>query len=286
MPDDFPKFTSNANLGHDAGRSEATSRGAPNMRITTVPRLAAQGRWRVETPRSIPEACLISFTKGMGRITVGGVTRGYSAGTVVYIPAGVIHGFDVGPQVLGTALFVHPDAGIAMPATRQFIRLSDVSSQQEVTMLLDMVSRELETATPAGQRAALHYVGLLSVWLERQHEITGKGEQNPDAAHRLVARFTKMIESGYCSGANVADFAQKLGVTPTHLTRCCRAATGSSAIELLQGRRLFEARKLLAETKMPVGKIATALGFSSAAYFTRAFQTQTGQSPSFFRKSA
>jgi AraC-like DNA-binding protein len=76
-----------------------------------------------------------------------------------------------------------------------------------------------------------------------------------------------------------------LGVTPTHLTRCCRETCGRSAIELLQDRRIFEARRLLSETDIPVGRIGQSLGFTSPAYFTRAFQNLTGLSPSAFRRS-
>ena len=85
--------------------------------------------------------------------------------------------------------------------------------------------------------------------------------------------------------SNHADFAAALGVTPTHLTRCCNTACGRPASALLQDRRIFEARKLLAETRIPVGKIAEQLGFNSPAYFTRAFQHLTGKSPSAFRRA-
>lgn len=256
------------------------------IRIIPLPRLAQGGRWRVEAMRSLSEPCILNFTKGMGRITVAGVTRGYSAGTIVFIPAGVMHGFEVGPQVLGTALFLGRDCAVHLPESAQHIRLRDVVAQQEMTMMLEMVAREIETGTPAGQRAAQHYVGLLSVWLERQAEAAGVTAQRPDAAQRLVARFTDVMERSFRSGAGVAEIAAELGVTPTHLTRCCRAASGRSAIELLQDRRLFEARQMLSDTKLPVGQISAALGFTSPAYFTRAFQNQTGISPSMFRKSA
>ena len=76
-----------------------------------------------------------------------------------------------------------------------------------------------------------------------------------------------------------------LGVTATHLTPCCRLTCGRSAIDLLQDRRIFEARKMLSETKLPVNRIGTSLGFASAAYFTRAFQHMTGSSPTAFRNS-
>ena len=55
---------------------------------------------------------------------------------------------------------------------------------------------------------------------------------------------------------------------------------------LLQERVLFEARKLLAETRAPVKSIAESLGFRSPAYFTRAFQHRTGQTPTAFRRNA
>jgi AraC-like DNA-binding protein len=260
--------------------------GTADLRIISLPRLAAQGRWRVEAMRSLSEACVLIFTKGMGRITVSGVTRGYGAGTVVFIPAGAMHGFEVGPQVLGHALFLGRDHQMNLPNAPQHLRLRDMAAQQEIVMMFDMIAREIDAGTPAGQRAARHYVGLLSVWLERQVEQIQPSAARPDAAHRLVARFADAVEQRFRTGAGVADFAAELGVTPTHLTRCCRAASGRSAIELLQDRRLFEARKMLTDTKLPVGHISAALGFTSAAYFTRAFQNQIGVSPSAFRKCA
>jgi AraC family transcriptional regulator, transcriptional activator of pobA len=257
-----------------------------DLRLISLPRMAAQGRWRVEAMRSLSEACILLVTKGMGRITVAGVTRGYAAGTVVFIPAGVMHGFEVGPQVLGQALFLGRSAAPDLPSSPHHLRLTDVGAQQEIVQMFDMINREHESGTPAGRRAALHYVGLLSVWLERQIELMQSLAPRTDAAHRLVARFAEAIERRFRSGAGVADFAAELGVTPTHLTRCCRATSGRSAIELLQDRRLFEARQLLSDTKLPVGQISAALGFTSAAYFTRAFQNQIGLSPSAFRKCA
>ena len=113
----------------------------------------------------------------------------------------------------------------------------------------------------------------------------GPDQIKPDAAKRLVARYTALMEQDFRSGAGVADFAAALGVTTTHLTRCCRQACGRSALALLQDRRIFEARKMLAETDMPVSRVGAELGFTSAAYFTRAFQNLTGTSPTAFRRT-
>lgn len=258
---------------------------APQMRLVAIPRLAAGGRWRVEAMRTLSEPCFLWFTKGQGRITVAGVTRGYTAHNAIYVPAGVMHGFEVGPQVFGTAVFFGRDNSVTLPEQPQHLRIREVHAQQELNMTLDMIQREMDSDTPAHERATRHYLGLLGVWLERQVVRAAPEATPPDAARRLVSRYTTLMEREFRKGAGVGELAASLGVTPTHLTRCCRETCGRSAIDLLQDRRIFEARRLLAETDTPVGRIGESLGFASAAYFTRAFQNLTGLSPSAFRRS-
>ncbi|MCU0802967.1 MAG: AraC family transcriptional regulator [Rhodobacteraceae bacterium] len=254
------------------------------LRLVAIPRLAAGGRWRVEAMRALSEPCLLWFTKGQGRITIAGVTRGYTAHNVIFIPAGVMHGFEVSPAVFGTAVFFGRDCDVTLPKTPQHLRIREVHAQQELNVTLDMILREMDADTPAHDRATRHYLGLLGVWLERQ-VVKGASEvTKPDAARKLVARYTALLERNFRSGMGVAEFAAALGVSPTHLTRCCNQAGGRSAHAILQDRRIFEARRLLTETRLPVARIGETLGFSSAAYFTRAFQNETGLSPSGFRR--
>lgn len=254
------------------------------LRIVAIPRLAAGGRWRVEAMRAISEPMFLWFTKGQGRITIAGVTRGYTAHNAVFIPPGVMHGFEVGPQVFGTAVFFGRNSGIALPETPQHLRIREVYAQQELNVILDSLQREMESDIPAHDRATHHYLGLLGVWLERQTTKAAPEQPKIDAARKLVARYTALMEREFRKGTGVGEMAAELGVTPTHLTRCCREACGRSAIEVLQDRRIFEARKLLAETKEPVARIGEALGFSSPAYFTRCFQHLTGRTPTSFRR--
>lgn len=255
------------------------------MRLIAIPRLAAAGRWRVEAMRSLSEPCFLWFTKGQGRITVAGQTRGYTANNAVFIPAGVMHGFEAGPQVFGTAVFFGKDTTVTLPKEPLHLRIREVHAQQEINVTLDMIQREMDSDVAAHDRATRHYLGLLGVWLERQANKGAAETPRPDAAKRLVARYTSLMEKQFRRGVGVGELACELGVTATHLTRCCRETCGRSAIELLQDRRIFEARKLLSETDMAVGRIGESLGFASAAYFTRAFQHHTGVSPSAFRRA-
>lgn len=254
-------------------------------RIVAVPRLAVGGRWRVEAMRSISEPLLLWFTRGQGRITVSGITRGYGTHNAIFIPTGTMHGFEASPHVFGTACFFGSACDLPLPKVPLHLRVRDAGPQTELTALLDAAQREIDTPRAGSDRAVYHILGLISVWLERQAAQQPTAAAPKDAAGRLVQRFTDLLERNFPSGMGVADYAAALNVTPTHLSRVCRRACGRPASDLVQDRILFEARRLLAETRMPVCDISRSLGFTSPAYFTRAFSHRTGTTPTAFRKS-
>jgi len=261
--------------------------GRADIRLVPIPRLATGGRWRVEAMRSYGEPLLLWFTRGQGRITVAGVTRGYGAHNAVFIPAGVMHGFEIGHQVHGTALFFGRESELPLPRTPQHLRVREAIAQGELSGVLDAVQREMESTKPGHERAARHHLGLVGVWLERQMADAAAdpaAAPRPDAARRLANRFAALLERKYRSGLKVGDLAAELGVTPTHLTRVCNRTCGRTAHELLADRRMHEARRLLADTRLPVRDVSASLGFASPAYFTRAFQGSTGKTPSDFRR--
>jgi AraC family transcriptional regulator, transcriptional activator of pobA len=257
------------------------------VRLTAISRLVQAGRWRVEAMRSLREPVLLWFTQGQGRITVAGTTRGYGPHHAVFIPPGIMHGFEVAPRVQGTVVFFGREHGLDLPTTPQFLRPRDPIAQKELIAVLESIQRELETPRAGSTRAAQHHLGLLAVWLDRQLERERAAEPLPGrplAAQKLVARYASLLERDFRSNRAVADYAQALGVTPTHLTRACRATCGKGAHGLLEDRLVFEARRLLSETRMPIKDVAQMLGYSSAGYFTRAFQKAAGQTPSGFRR--
>ena len=257
------------------------------LALTAIAQNAAQGRWRTEAMRSHSSPRLIYVARGQGRITIAGLTSGYGANNLIYIPAGTMYGFEVGPTVYAQMLTIPTAMATEWPLEPVHLRLRDVVAQKELAVHLDALERELKSDLPSHQRAAHYQLGLLSIYFERQLELRDddtKDARADTASARLVAAYTDLIERDFHQHMGVADYAAKLGVTPTHLARCCRQTSGKSALALLNDRILFEARLLLRDSKAPVQKIAGDLGFGSAAYFTRAFQAQTGLTPSQFRK--
>jgi AraC-like DNA-binding protein/mannose-6-phosphate isomerase-like protein (cupin superfamily) len=228
---------------------------------------------------------LIWFTRGQGRITVAGLTRGYSANNAVFIPTGTMYRYEMAGPVIGLAVFFPTSADLMLPEVHRHYRIIDLQKQRELSNMIDAMDQELKGSDAASQRAAAYHAGLLSVWLERRNGDFEVNSPTEDAAMRLVAAYTSNIEAELSVARSVADRAAALGVTPTHLTRSCRKTCGETALSLLNGRVINEARRLLRDTSLPVKDIGAQLGFTSPAYFTRSFQAHTGQSPRAFRKN-
>ncbi|WP_376872749.1 helix-turn-helix domain-containing protein [Albirhodobacter sp. R86504] len=273
-------------ISHPAPQSrEASLPSAPEcLRIIPIPRLLASNRWQFEGMRAQAEAVLLWITRGQGRVTMAGLTRGYGAHNALFIPAGVMHSLDIGAQTQGIAIFFGQNSDVTLPQSVQHLRIREATPQSEVLGIIEQIQREMTSDKIGADRAARHHIGLLGVWLERQVEAARADAPKPSAAKRLVARFSALLERDFRTGHGIADYAQALNVTPTHLTRACRECCGRSASDVLQDRRHFEACRLLTETQAPMKDIATSLGFSTAAYFTRTFQQRSGKTPSAFRK--
>ncbi|PRY26639.1 AraC-like DNA-binding protein [Aliiruegeria haliotis] len=252
------------------------------LRLVPMQRLTNGGRWRTEAMRSYRMPVLLWFTRGQGRITVAGRTRGYGAHNAVYVPPRTMHGFEVAAQVFGTAIFFNEASGFEVPDVPCHLRIRDARAQGEISSLLEQLQREVHGDRPLKEQAIAHYGGLLGVWLQRQRDET-EAEEPESPAMSLVRRFTEAVENQLYTGQSISDYAELLGVTPTHLSRVCNQTCGRPASELLADRLTFEARRLLLDTSLPIKRVAEVLGYNSAAYFTRAFHNRTGQTPSDFR---
>ncbi|WP_101066331.1 helix-turn-helix transcriptional regulator [Roseovarius salinarum] len=251
--------------------------------IMTLAQWVQGAAWRAELPHSCDSHAFVWITRGQGRCIVEGVRRGFGMHNALVIPAGTMFAIEVGKQAFGMVCLVPPGGTVLMPDTFQHLRVRDVHAQAELTSLFEVMQREQNGRRPFADEALNANASLITVWLRRA--MIDHGERPPDspAAERLVMAYCALVERDYRSGRTMGDYAQILGVTPTHLSRSCRKACGLTAAELLTQRTLHAARELLAETREPVRNIARHLGFSSAAYFSRFILHHTGHSPTDLR---
>ncbi len=120
-------------------------------------------------------------------------------------------------------------------------------------------------------------------WVARH---VGSGDLNAatPADSNLVHRFVALIDQHFLEHWQVSDYAQALAISPTHLSRLARAASGQSALRMIEARMMREARRNLAYTHLSISTIAYSLGYADPAYFTRVFKRDAGVSPKAFRE--
>ena len=94
----------------------------------------------------------------------------------------------------------------------------------------------------------------------------------------------ELVDAHHKSSWNVADYADALGITPSHLNAVCRRTAGKPALSIVHARLLLAARRELVYTEKNIAGIAHHLGFADPSYFTRFFKRETGMTPGAFRR--
>jgi AraC-like DNA-binding protein len=79
------------------------------------------------------------------------------------------------------------------------------------------------------------------------------------------------------------EVAAHLDVSPNTVTNRLRSAVGESFADFLHKCRIEEAKRLLADTPIPIAQVAFRVGFSTSQLFSRQFRKYSGQTPSAYR---
>ena len=258
--------------------------------VTSLASLARKGEWRVAEPHAAETALLYFVTRGQGRLTAGGRARGFSAPTLLYLPAATMHQFETSGPVIATCVRFPATLGPSLPDHIIFMRRIASGHQAELTHLIQALETELKDQTEGWRMAAESYGALLGVQVARLETTSEEEPWVAGKAVKIVSEYTGLIERDLrrplIDAPSVSRYATRLGITPTHLNRVCQSVSGQAASTILQDRIVSEARRRLVDTKDPVQSIARSLGFRSPAYFSRAFGQRTGLTPSAARAAS
>jgi len=231
------------------------------MPVTRLPHVESIGAlqrretWKSDAARSLDHPVMFWITRGQGRFMVDCRLRGVSSNTAIYIPSNTLFSYDMFAQPQGMVL----------------------------SLPIDALGRELKELRTGQRRAVQAHVMMIAVWLDRM--LSEQPMEQLGKSDKLLSRFSHVVAIGHHEGKSVGEFASELSVTPTHLTRLTQGAVGKPASALLNERIINAACEALVHTNEPIKTISERLGFSSPAYFTRAFLAQTGQNPTSFRKA-
>lgn len=223
---------------------------------------------------------------GSGEVFDGAAWNAFAAPCVLFIPPGAVHGFRFLPDVDGTVVTALADRLAGLAATDR--RLADFAAAIRIVPgsdgpdSLSRIASELSGAG-AGRTAALEaLVALALVETARARDDDGEAPPASRDAARLRSLDT-LLGAHFREHRPLAFYAQRVGLSGSHLNRLARIATGRTVQALAEQRLLEAARRELVFTPTPVNRIAESLGFTDPAYFNRFFRKRTGVAPGAFR---
>jgi AraC family transcriptional activator of pobA len=224
---------------------------------------------------------------GGGEVQLDDVTVPLSPGSLVNIPPGHVHAFrfERGTEGWVTTLadeLLDDLFSRVGNVRRDLAHACVIQADEDMAWMMARIWSEFSGQAKARALVLRGLSASLLGWVARQVAHT-----EPSAAalsdSNVVQRFVALLELHFLEHWQVSDYAKALAISPTHLSRLARAASGQSALRMIEARIMREARRNLAYTHLSISTIAYSLGYADPAYFTRVFKRDAGVSPKAFR---
>lgn len=268
-----------------------------SIHIERIERSPANRSWHVGIHRHYDLYQAIWLESGNGTVVGDSSKHQIGGRSVIWLPAGVVHGFEfsrpsngmvltVSTHLLSSAIAQAPDETFLRTVMQTFIcdelsvGESDDSSLRDVFRLLE---REMRSAYRNSHSANEAILRLLLIELGRLGAINSEGRPVKITDARIYQQFRVLIEANFRKQWSVAQYADDLGITTDRLHRICVAAVGQGPRMILHNRVLMEAKRMLAHTSLSVTEIGFQLGFNDPAYFSRFFAKKAGRCARDFR---
>lgn len=100
----------------------------------------------------------------------------------------------------------------------------------------------------------------------------------------IMARFIMAVSEEFRTQRQVAYYAQKLCISPKHLSSVVKEISGRTAGDWIENYVVMESKVLLKTTDMTIQEIAVYLNFANQSFFGKYFKQHTGCSPTSYRK--
>jgi AraC-like DNA-binding protein len=216
-----------------------------------------------------------------------------AAGDLLWIRPGQVHRFSRAGDHRGTVLTMQPGflpratveaAGLYRYDLPPLLR-PEGAQAAGLRAALDQLRREYEDSStlPLSLHTAVLRHSLTAFLLRLAHLATSSAEAARQRTDTTFTLFREAVEKGFPTNHSVSAYADALGYSRRTLVRAVRAATGETPKGFIDKRVVLEAKRLLAHTDLPIGRVGAAVGFPDAANFSRFFQQHTDATPAVFR---
>jgi len=169
--------------------------------------------------------------------------------------------------------------------SQEVIPVKDEATLEELQTYARLMQQEFNSNRPQKNLVLLNLLNAFIICSARLMSCKTKIVQMDSSQNKIVRQFKTLIDDNYLHRTQVAQYADMLYVTPGHLNDLIKSVTGKTAKQIIDEKRIIEAKRLLFWDEHSVKEIAGHLNFEDDSYFNRFFKKHTGQTPALFQKN-
>ena len=150
--------------------------------------------------------------------------------------------------------------------------------------LCEMMNNEMQASIP-DYAVVKHLLSALFIMIESERKKLEPADKVFQKTQNITFKnFLKILEENFRRPEGVEFYAQKLFMSARNLNLICQGILQQSVSEIIETRKLIEAKNLLISTDKTISEIGFELGYNEKSYFTNVFKKRAGQTPSDFRE--
>ncbi|MGH9767351.1 MAG: helix-turn-helix domain-containing protein [Blastocatellia bacterium] len=168
--------------------------------------------------------------------------------------------------------------------------LAPLTDDARLRATLESIAAELESGDAGWREVIRSLVNQLAIHLLRAHINAQRSDEielsRVGIVDRRLRRAIEFMSDNCGRELSLAEIAGTAYLSEFHFARLFKKITGSTPHTYLASLRIEKARRLLAETDLPITEVGAQVGYASQSHFTKIFREATGMTPKAFRDAA
>jgi AraC-like DNA-binding protein len=168
--------------------------------------------------------------------------------------------------------------------------LMPLTGDAKLRATLEAIAVELDGGDAGWREVIRSLVNQLTVYLLRAHVNAQRSDEielsRVGIVDRRLRRAIEFMNDNCGRELSLAEIAGAAYLSEFHFSRLFKKIIGSTPHAYLASLRIERARRLLAESDLPIAEVGAEVGYASQSHFTKIFREATGMTPRAFRNAA
>lgn len=204
-------------------------------------------------------------------------------GDAILIPAGIKHSYNLTDSAYAEKYWFHFDIRLGQVNLFDIIDIpyiKHIGINDALISLFDSIVNSSGNLPSDRLNLSSKIASLVSLYTDGCHYINEEPKE-ADETDRVITH----IRRNYAEKFDIDTLASMAKLSPNYFTKKFKERVGHPPMKYVNILRIERAKFLLEHTDMPISAIMESVGFWDFAHFSKLFKSETGYSPTKFRKA-